>query len=97
MQLRHIQTVLGASDGAARITAFAFSPNNAKLAVVSTDRVGDVMVYGHIVLLSTAALLSCLSLRYRVLCILGIVDSLHPSSSSSSDWTYMSEARLECD
>ena len=75
MQLRHIQTVLGASDGAARITAFAFSPNNAKLAVVSTDRVGEVMVYGYTVLLYTVALLFCLSLRYGVLCILGIVET----------------------
>lgn len=39
MQLKHLQTLLGAQDGAAKVTACAWSPNNAKLAVVTVDRV----------------------------------------------------------
>jgi hypothetical protein len=40
MQLRHLQTLLAAQDGAAKVTAFAWSPNNVKLALVTVDRVG---------------------------------------------------------
>ena len=39
MQLRHLLTLLPAQEGAARVTAFAWSPNNTKLAVVTVDRV----------------------------------------------------------
>lgn len=39
MQLKHVTTVVSPGDGIAKVTAFAWSPNNAKLAVVSTDRV----------------------------------------------------------
>eukprot|EP00051_Salpingoeca_urceolata_P019102 m.274557 g.274557 ORF g.274557 m.274557 type:complete len:1824 (+) comp19348_c0_seq8:278-5749(+) len=39
MQLKHVQTVLSASDGPSKVTAVAWSPNNAKLAVVTADRV----------------------------------------------------------
>ena len=39
MQLRHILSLLQAQEGAARVTAFAWSPNNVKLAVVTVDRV----------------------------------------------------------
>eukprot|EP00052_Salpingoeca_macrocollata_P025012 m.226452 g.226452 ORF g.226452 m.226452 type:complete len:1747 (+) comp22359_c0_seq2:150-5390(+) len=39
MQLRHLQTLLPPTDGASKVTACAWSPNNAKLAVVTVDRV----------------------------------------------------------
>lgn len=39
MQLKHLKTVVQAQDGIMKVTAFAWSPNNSKLAVVSTDRV----------------------------------------------------------
>eukprot|EP00042_Codosiga_hollandica_P051782 m.643612 g.643612 ORF g.643612 m.643612 type:complete len:1752 (+) comp58351_c0_seq22:791-6046(+) len=39
MQLRHVQTVIGAQEGTARISALAWSPNNMKLAAVGADRV----------------------------------------------------------
>ena len=38
MQLRHLQTIIGASDGPNRITALAWSPNLQKLAVATVDR-----------------------------------------------------------
>jgi len=39
MQLKYLETLLPPSDGAAKITDFAWSPNNAKLAVVGVERV----------------------------------------------------------
>jgi len=39
MRLKYVQTLLPATDGASKITDFAWSPNNAKLAVVGVDRV----------------------------------------------------------
>ena len=39
MQLRYLKTLITAQDGQAKVTAFAWSPNNAKLAVVTVDRV----------------------------------------------------------
>ena len=40
MQLRFVQTLLQSSeDGPAKVTATAWSPNNAKLAVVNVDKV----------------------------------------------------------
>jgi intraflagellar transport protein 172 len=39
MQLRHLKTILPASDGLCKVTAIAWSPNNQRLAVVTTDRV----------------------------------------------------------
>ncbi|KAJ3395502.1 hypothetical protein HDU92_005616 [Lobulomyces angularis] len=39
MQLRHLKTVIPASDAPNRVSAIAWSPNNQKLAVVGADRV----------------------------------------------------------
>ncbi|XP_012943117.1 intraflagellar transport protein 172 homolog isoform X1 [Aplysia californica] len=39
MQLKHMKTLLPPMDGAAKICAIAFSPNNHKLAVCTSDRV----------------------------------------------------------
>ena len=39
MQLKYLQSIVAANDGAAKVTAFAWSANNAKLAVVTVDRV----------------------------------------------------------
>lgn len=39
MQLKHVKTVLPPSDGVAKVTAVAWAPNNARLAVVTADRV----------------------------------------------------------
>eukprot|EP00116_Pleurobrachia_bachei_P009927 sb/3470189/ len=39
MQLRYLKSLVPAQDGQAKVTAFAWSPNNAKLAVVTVDRV----------------------------------------------------------
>ncbi len=39
MQLKHAKTVLPAVDGIAKITALAWSPNNARLAIAAADRV----------------------------------------------------------
>jgi hypothetical protein len=39
MQLRHLMSLLPPQEGVARVTAFAWSPNNVKLAVVTVDRV----------------------------------------------------------
>jgi len=39
MQLKHLKTPLPPQDGAAKITAMAWAPNNNKMAVVSSDRV----------------------------------------------------------
>ncbi|EDV25844.1 uncharacterized protein TRIADDRAFT_24195 [Trichoplax adhaerens] len=39
MQLKYLKSVLSTQDGAAKVLALAWSPNNAKLAVVTTDRV----------------------------------------------------------
>jgi intraflagellar transport protein 172 len=39
MQIRYVQTLLQCGDGAAKVTAIAWSPNNAKLAVVTVDKV----------------------------------------------------------
>eukprot|EP00048_Salpingoeca_helianthica_P023440 m.24360 g.24360 ORF g.24360 m.24360 type:complete len:1745 (-) comp8673_c1_seq1:35-5269(-) len=39
MQLRFVQTLLQSNDGAAKISSIAWSPNNAKLAVVTADKI----------------------------------------------------------
>ena len=39
MQLRYLKSLVAPQDGQAKVTAFAWSPNNAKLAVVTVDRV----------------------------------------------------------
>ncbi len=39
MQLRYLQTLLQSGDGACKVTAIAWSPNNVKLAVVTADKV----------------------------------------------------------
>ena len=39
MQLKHLKTTVPPQDGAAKITAMAWSPNNNKMAAVSVDRV----------------------------------------------------------
>jgi intraflagellar transport protein 172 len=39
MKLTHVKSLQEPSDGIAAITSLAFSPNNAKLAVVTADRV----------------------------------------------------------
>ncbi|XP_030838935.1 intraflagellar transport protein 172 homolog isoform X2 [Strongylocentrotus purpuratus] len=39
MQLKHLKTLLNPQDGAAKITAMAWAPNNTKLAVCTVDRV----------------------------------------------------------
>ncbi|XP_065670042.1 intraflagellar transport protein 172 homolog isoform X3 [Hydra vulgaris] len=39
MLLKHIKTIFPPQDGAAKVTAMCWSPNNKKMAVVSTDRV----------------------------------------------------------
>lgn len=39
MHLKHLKTTLPPQDGAAKITAMAWAPNNNKMAIVSTDRV----------------------------------------------------------
>ncbi|PIK36306.1 putative intraflagellar transport protein [Apostichopus japonicus] len=39
MQLKHMKTLLTPQDGAAKITAMAWAPNNTKLAVCTADRV----------------------------------------------------------
>ena len=41
MQLKYMSTLAEGKDGFRKVTAFAWSPNNAKLAVVTTDRVGE--------------------------------------------------------
>ncbi len=39
MQLRHVRTVLPATDGPIKVTAIAWSPNSTRLAVATYDRV----------------------------------------------------------
>ena len=39
MQLKYIKSILACQDGAAKITALSWSPNNLKLAVCTADRV----------------------------------------------------------
>ncbi len=39
MKLTHVKSLQEPSDGIAAITSVTFSPNNAKLAVVTADRV----------------------------------------------------------
>ena len=39
MQLKYLKNILQCQDGAAKITALAWSPNNLKLAVCTADRV----------------------------------------------------------
>jgi len=39
MQLRHLSTINPASDGIMRVTSMVWSPDNKRLAVVTTDRV----------------------------------------------------------
>ena len=39
MQLRYLKTLVNAQNAAAKVTAFAWSPNNCKLAVVTVDKV----------------------------------------------------------
>ncbi len=39
MQLKYLKSLIEAEDGAAKITAMGWSPNNLKLAVVTADRV----------------------------------------------------------
>ena len=39
MQLKYMKNILACQDGAAKITAMAWSPNNLKLAVCTADRV----------------------------------------------------------
>lgn len=39
MQFRYVQTLLSSGDGAAKVMAVAWSPNNAKFAVVTVDKV----------------------------------------------------------
>jgi intraflagellar transport protein 172 len=39
MRLKHLKTLMPPTDGALRITAIAFAPNNVKLAVANVDRV----------------------------------------------------------
>ena len=39
MQLKHTRSLVAPVDGIAKITAIAWSPNNARLAVVTADRV----------------------------------------------------------
>ena len=39
MQLKYMKNILPCQDGAAKITAMAWSPNNLKLAVCTADRV----------------------------------------------------------
>ncbi|KUF97591.1 L-amino-acid oxidase [Phytophthora nicotianae] len=39
MQLRHLTSLLQATEGMCKVTAIAFSPNNRRLAVVTVDRV----------------------------------------------------------
>ncbi len=39
MQLKHLQTLLAAQEGVVKVTSCVWSPNNAKLAVVTADRV----------------------------------------------------------
>ena len=39
MQLKYLKNILEVQDGAAKITALAWSPNNMKLAVCTADRV----------------------------------------------------------
>jgi intraflagellar transport protein 172 len=39
MQLRHLKTLMPPADGMCRVTALCFSPNNARLAVVTVDKV----------------------------------------------------------
>lgn len=39
MQLRYLKTLVNAQNAAAKVTAFAWSPNNCKLAVVTVDNV----------------------------------------------------------
>ena len=39
MQLKYIKNILQCQDGAAKITALSWSPNNLKLAVCTADRV----------------------------------------------------------
>jgi intraflagellar transport protein 172 len=39
MQIRHLKSIIPASDGPNRVTALAWSPNSQKLAVAGADRV----------------------------------------------------------
>jgi hypothetical protein len=39
MQLKHVKNVIPPSEGIAKVTAVAWSPNNARLAVATADRV----------------------------------------------------------
>lgn len=43
MQLRHVQTVVAPAEGAAKVTALAYSPNGVKLALCTVDRVRFVV------------------------------------------------------
>ncbi|XP_027053913.1 intraflagellar transport protein 172 homolog [Pocillopora damicornis] len=46
MQLRYMKTLLNPQDGACKVTALAWSPNNTKMAVVTMDRV--VILYDEL-------------------------------------------------
>ena len=50
MQLKHLQTVVPGAEGVSKVTAFAWSPNNAKLAVVTVDRVRNLLPFSTLVL-----------------------------------------------
>ena len=39
MQLKYLKNILATQDGAAKVTAMSWSPNNLKLAVCTADRV----------------------------------------------------------
>ena len=39
MQLKYLKNILQSQDGAAKISALSWSPNNLKLAVCTADRV----------------------------------------------------------
>jgi intraflagellar transport protein 172 len=43
MQLRHVKTVASASDSLNKVTSICWSPNNLRLAVVTSNR--TVMLY----------------------------------------------------
>ncbi|KAM7445695.1 hypothetical protein ABFA07_005947 [Porites harrisoni] len=46
MQLRYMKTLLNPQDGACKVTAMAWSPNNTKMAVITMDRV--VILYDEL-------------------------------------------------
>ena len=39
MRLKHLKTLLAAQEGAAKVVALAWAPNNTKFAVCTVDRV----------------------------------------------------------